>query len=70
MLKNIFSSVLATLLLQTGVLFSTVGSTLTFSTALARTFYGAAFLMGLRVPYGIIQVNKLDKYLERYGTKR
>ena len=69
-LKNIFSAVLATLFLQTGVVFSTVGSTLAVSTPVARTFYGAALLLGLRVPYGIRQVNRLDRYLERYSGKR
>lgn len=69
-LKNIFSAVLATLFLQTGVMFSTIGSTLAFATPAARAAYMAAAFVGLRVPYGIHQVNKLDRYLERYGSKR
>ena len=69
-LKNIFAAVLATLFLQTGVVFTTVGSTMAVSTPVARGFYVAAALMGLRVPYGVRQVNQMDEYLENYGQKR
>lgn len=68
-LKNIFSAVLATLLLQTGVIFSTVGKNLAYSTPVARGFFAVAAIMGIRVPYGVVQVNKLDEYNSRFGVK-
>jgi len=69
-LKNTFSAVLATLCLQSGVLLHTIGRSLSFSTVLGRVFYIASLIIGARVPYGIYQVNKLDKYNEKYGVKR
>eukprot|EP00545_Synedropsis_sp_CCMP1620_P000296 CAMPEP_0119009332 /NCGR_PEP_ID=MMETSP1176-20130426/4297_1 /TAXON_ID=265551 /ORGANISM="Synedropsis recta cf, Strain CCMP1620" /LENGTH=932 /DNA_ID=CAMNT_0006961829 /DNA_START=66 /DNA_END=2864 /DNA_ORIENTATION=- len=68
-LKNIFSAVLATMMLQTGVIFSTVGRNLAYSTPAARSFFVVAAIMGIRVPYGVLQVNKLDKYNSKYGVK-
>jgi hypothetical protein len=69
-LKNIFSAVLATLFLQTGVIFSTVGGSLACSSVFARIFFIASAFTGARVPYGILQLVKLDNYNEQFGVKR
>jgi hypothetical protein len=68
-LKNIFSSVLSTLMLQTGVIFTTVGKKIAYSTPIAKGFFVVAAIMGLRVAYGVVQVNKLDEYNSRFGVK-
>lgn len=68
--KNTFNAVLACLFLNTGVVLSTLGSgTLIAAPAVTRTIFGAAMLLGSRVPFGLIQLQKMDKYNERYGMK-
>mmetsp|Transcript_12101 Transcript_12101/g.18573 ORF Transcript_12101/g.18573 Transcript_12101/m.18573 type:complete len:920 (+) Transcript_12101:234-2993(+) len=69
-LKNIFSAVLSTVFLQSGVILHTVGRSIKFSAILRNSFYAASLLFAARIPYGVFQVNKLDKYNEKYGVKR
>lgn len=69
-LKNIFSAVLSTVFLQSGVILHTVGKSIKFSAILRNSFYAASLLFAARIPYGVFQVNKLDKYNEQYGVKR
>jgi len=69
-LKNIFSAVLATLCLQSGVLLHTIGRSLSFARNLRKVFYFASLFFGARVPYGIFQVNMLDRNNEKFGVKR
>jgi hypothetical protein len=68
--KNIFAAVLSSLFLNTGICLATVGREAMFSTPLSRAMFVAAFALGLRVPYGIQQVNSLDRYNERFGVKK
>lgn len=67
--KNTLSAVLSCLLLNTGMCVATVGAG-AYVVPVSRVLFGAAAFMGLRIPYGVRQLNKLDKYNERYGVKR
>mmetsp|Transcript_27475 Transcript_27475/g.63759 ORF Transcript_27475/g.63759 Transcript_27475/m.63759 type:complete len:144 (+) Transcript_27475:729-1160(+) len=64
-LKNIASAVYATILSQIGL--SLGGTQSAVATVLRRIFLTGAFLVGLRVPYGMFQLRSLDKYNERFG---
>lgn len=68
--KNIFSVALTALFLNAGVSLATVGRGLTASTPLSRAMFIAAFALGTRIPYGIMKINKLDAYNERFGVKK
>lgn len=68
--KNIFATTLSALFLQAGVSLATVGRGLALSTPLSRVMFIAALAMGIRIPYGIIQINKLDAYNARFGVKK
>ena len=68
--KNIFAVALAGLFLNAGVTLATVGSRLAASTPLSRAMFIAAIAIGIRIPYGIMQINKLDAYNERFGVKK
>lgn len=66
--KNIFAAALSGLFLNIGVSLATVGREVVASTPLSRAMFIAAFAMGTRIPYGIMQINKLDAYNERFGV--
>lgn len=68
--KNIFTAALAGLFLNAGVTLATVGRGMVASTPLSRAMFVVAIALGARIPYGIMQVNKLDAYNERFGVKK
>lgn len=67
---NIFAAVLCGLLLNSGIALVTVGQGVMLSTPASRALFAAALVLGLRVPYGISQVVKLDRYNARFGVKK
>lgn len=67
---NIFAAVLSSLFLNTGICLATIGREATLASPLSRVMFVAALALGLRVPYGIRQVNSLDRYNERFGVKK
>ncbi len=73
--KNIFHSILSFAFLNTGILLSTVGiNTLSASWIptkwTMRLFFGTALFIGIKVPMGMRDLNKLDEYNKRYGVKK
>jgi predicted unusual protein kinase regulating ubiquinone biosynthesis (AarF/ABC1/UbiB family) len=40
-----------------------------FRQILGRTLFGLALYFAIQIPFGVIKLNKLDKYNERYGVK-
>ena len=67
--KNTFDAVLAGALLQIALTIATVSGGTTIAVASSRIVFGVAAIVGVKVPFGIMRLNKLDKYNERYGVK-
>ena len=67
--KNTFDAVLAGALLQIALTVATFSGGTTIAVASSRILFGVATIVGVKVPLGIIRLNKLDKYNERYGVK-
>lgn len=68
--KNIFHAVLACAFLNTGILLSTVGKGPMASKFAIRAIFGAAVLIGSKVPLGLRELKKLDDYTSRYLIKK
>lgn len=67
--SNIFSAVLSCLFLNAGVSMATLGQSMIGARPLTRTFFAAAVVFGLRVPYGVfVKLRKLDEYNDRFGV--
>jgi predicted unusual protein kinase regulating ubiquinone biosynthesis (AarF/ABC1/UbiB family) len=69
MQRNTFEAVLAGVFLQTALVLASCGSGTIYATPLSRVLLGAATYFGVKIPMGLIRLNKLDKYNERYGVK-
>jgi predicted unusual protein kinase regulating ubiquinone biosynthesis (AarF/ABC1/UbiB family) len=67
--KNIFQAVIATVFLQSAMAMAMFGTGFAYAQPVSRVLFGAAAFFGIRVPLGVINLNKLDKYNERYGVK-
>mmetsp|Transcript_5979 Transcript_5979/g.9062 ORF Transcript_5979/g.9062 Transcript_5979/m.9062 type:complete len:907 (-) Transcript_5979:280-3000(-) len=67
--KNIFLAVLSCAFLNTGILLSSVGKGPMASKFALRAIFGAAILIGIRVPFGMKDVKRLDDYQSRYIIK-
>jgi predicted unusual protein kinase regulating ubiquinone biosynthesis (AarF/ABC1/UbiB family) len=67
--KNTFDAVLAGVLLQSAIAMASYGSGLTVAQPLSRLLLGAATIFGVKIPFGLVRLNKLDNYNERYGVK-
>jgi hypothetical protein len=67
--KNTFAAVLSCLLLNTALSLATVGKDVAFANPISRGLFVGAAILGVRVPFGIMQVNKLDRYNERFGVR-
>jgi len=68
--KNIFHSVLACAFLNTGIVLASVGTGPVASTMALRAIFGAALLIGSKVPMGMRELKKLDAYNSRYISKK
>ena len=67
--SNTFSAVLSCLFLNSAVCVATLGQNMIGARPLTKTFFAAAILFGLRVPYGVfVKLRKLDEYNERFGV--
>lgn len=66
---NTFDAVIAGVLLQGALALAAYGSGQAVALPLSRVMLGAATIFGFKVPLGIVRLNKLDKYNERYGVK-
>lgn len=67
--QNTFNAVLAGVFVQSALALATYGSGLSMAQPLSRLFLGTATLFGVRVPFGLARLQKLDRYNERYGVK-
>ena len=67
--KNLFQAVLSCLFLQGSLSAGVLGSGLPMAKPLTKVLLGAAGFFAVRVPLGLMNVRKLDKYNERYGVK-
>lgn len=68
--SNIFSAVLSCLLLNTAVSVATIGSNVMYAKPLAKSFFAAAVVFGLKVPYGVfVKLRKFDAYNSRFLAK-
>ncbi len=67
--KNTFDAVLAGAILQCAVTLTSVSGGVALAVVTSRILFGVAAVVGVQVPLGIIRLNKLDKYNERYGVK-
>ena len=56
--------------MNVGTALTVAGRGLSFASPVSKGAFALALILGLRVPYGIVQINKLDKYNERFGVKR
>lgn len=73
--KNIFHSILSFAFLNTGILLSTVGINALSASWIPtkwtlRLFFVTALFIGVKVPMGMQDLNKLDEYNKRYGVKK
>jgi len=67
--SNIFSAVLSCLCLNSAVSLATLGQNMVGVKPLTKTFFAAAVMFGLRVPYGVfVKLRKLDEYNARFGV--
>jgi len=67
--SNIFSAVLSCLFLNSAVTITTLGTNMVGAKPLTKSFFAAAVMFGLRVPYGFfVKLRKLDEYNERFGV--
>jgi len=67
--KNTFEAVLAGVLLQSALALSAYGTGFAAVQPVSRILLGAAAIVGVRVPFGLVRLGKLDRYNERYGVK-
>ncbi len=70
MQSTTFDAVLSALFLNAGLCLFQLGTGLPAQAPLRVAMLGASFLYGIKVPLGVFQINKLDKYNERYGVKK
>lgn len=68
--KNIFHAVVSCAFLNTGILLSSVGTGPMTTKYALRAIFGAAVLIGSKVPLGMRELKKLDDYQSRYIKKR
>jgi len=68
--KNTFLAVLSCAFMNTGILLSSVGSGPMASKYALRAIFGAAILLGIKVPLGMRDVKRLDEYQSRYIVKK
>ena len=73
--RNTFNTIVSFAFLNTGILLSTVGRSLLLSSLIPtnwslRALYGAAFFIGVKVPMGVRELNKLDEYNKKYGLTK
>ena len=67
--SNIFSAVLSCLCLNSAVSLATLGQNMVGVKPLTKTFFAAAVMFGVRVPYGVfVKLRKLDEYNARFGV--
>ena len=67
--SNIFSAVLSCLCLNSAVSLATLGQNMVGVKPLTKTFFVAAVMFGVRVPYGVfVKLRKLDEYNARFGV--
>ena len=70
--KNTFNTVVSCAFLNTGLLLSTIGTGglgPTASKITLRVLFGAAILVGTKIPLGLRELKKLDEYNARYVKK-
>lgn len=67
--RNTFEAVLATLFLQSAITVATQATGFKYVLPVQRVLFCAAAVFGVRVPLGLTQLRRLDKYNERYGVK-
>lgn len=65
-----FDAVLAALFLNAGLCLFQLGTGLPSQLPLRLVMFGASCFYGIKVPFGVFQLNNLDKYNERYGVKK
>jgi predicted unusual protein kinase regulating ubiquinone biosynthesis (AarF/ABC1/UbiB family) len=67
--RSTFDAVLACLLLQSALSCVSLGGGLLAAQVASRVLFGAAAVLGVRIPLGLFRIQQLDKYNERYGVK-
>jgi len=68
--KNIMNAVMSGLFMQTGTVLVVLGKSMSASSPLSKMLFAVAFIFGVRVPYGLFQLQKLDATNERFGVKK
>lgn len=67
--SNIFNAVLSCLFLNTAASLTSLGTNMVYAKPVAKIFFAAAIVFGLRVPHGVfVKLRKLDEYNERFGV--
>mmetsp|Transcript_24952 Transcript_24952/g.35565 ORF Transcript_24952/g.35565 Transcript_24952/m.35565 type:complete len:119 (-) Transcript_24952:224-580(-) len=69
-LKNVFAMTASNLFLGAGAMLLRAEQSFRLAKHLSRASFGIALLLLVRVGYGLMQVNSLDKYNERFVTKK
>lgn len=67
--KNTFEAVLAGVLLQVAISVTPQLAGTKFAIPVGRALFGAAGILGLKIPMNLAKLRKLDKYNQRYGVK-
>jgi hypothetical protein len=68
-LRNSYEAILLGIFFQCGISLLTVGSGLRGARPLSRVLLVAAGFFAVRLPFGIMKLQKLDSYNEKYGMK-
>jgi hypothetical protein len=67
--KCILQILFTGLFLQSAIGVAMLGTTIPYSKVLSKCLVGFSLLCGIRLPFGLFQINQLDKYNQRYGVR-
>lgn len=68
--RNLLHGVMSCFFLQAAMSTTVLGKGWQVAVPVTKACVGVALFFAIRVPLGLVKVQKLDKYNEKYGVKR